>query len=258
MKKIHEYLIVVLGILTCSSCTEEVGTVPGNDPQPYVTIYQYAVGEQYNPDNDIALRFVANNKVEEAYYLAEVASEKEAFIASKGEKAYLDHVVADGVKINGLSGVSDAEVTLTGMLGKYSITVAAVKGDSKGGSEIVFVGKDWKPKAQGVYTSDFLGGSWEVEVLYDEYSGLYRIANCWEEGYHVTFDWDKKENKLDVNGGLKFETGVIHSTYGMMSVTPLANDCIYDKDKGIFVFAYKWTVAAGSFGDFNDYLKADL
>ena len=50
----------------------------------------------------------------------------------------------------------------------------------------------------------------------------------------------------------KTETGYVHSVYGMVSVTDTGSS--YDASTKTFTFAFKWTVALGSFGVYNEYL----
>ena len=97
MKKyIYSLFAVLLATATMTSCTEEEGSVPGNDAQPNVVMYAYTAKKPYNEDNDVTLRLAFNNKVEAAYYLAEKASEKDAKLSSMGEEGYMDYVVSNG------------------------------------------------------------------------------------------------------------------------------------------------------------------
>lgn len=152
MKKYIYSLFAVLLTTACmTSCTEDEGTEPGNDPAPAVTIYQYATSRPNNPDNDVILRLASNNKTTEAYYLAEKSSEKESRLASMGESGYADYVVSNGVKIEKLSGASTTDVTLTDLYGAYTITVVAVSGNQKTTSETTFTGLEWTDVATGTY-----------------------------------------------------------------------------------------------------------
>lgn len=150
MKKyIYHLFAVLLATATITSCTEEEGTVPGNDPQPNVVMYTYTAKKPYNEDNDIALRLAFNNKVEAAYYLSEKATEKESRIASMGEEGYLDYVVSNGTKISDVT--SDTDLTITDMYGKYAITVVAVSGNQKASASTEFTGLEWADVVTGTY-----------------------------------------------------------------------------------------------------------
>lgn len=134
------------------SCSADEGTEPGNDSEPSVVIYQYAASRPNNPDNDIVLRFAANSKTTEAYYLAEKTADKESHVASMGEEGYADYVVSNGTKIDGISGASDADVTIKDLYGAYTITAVAVCGSTKKASEATFTGLEWSDVVSGTYT----------------------------------------------------------------------------------------------------------
>ena len=150
MKKyIYSLFAVLLATATMTSCTEEEGSVPGNDAQPNVVVYAYTAKKPYNEDNDVTLRLAFNNKVEAAYYLAEKASEKESKLSSMGEEGYMDYVVSNGTKIADVA--SDADLTITDMYGKYAISVVAVNGNKKAIAATEFTGLEWEDVVTGTY-----------------------------------------------------------------------------------------------------------
>lgn len=150
MKKyIYSLFAVLLATATMTSCTEEEGTVPGNDGQPNVVMYTYTPAKPYNEDNDLSIRLAFNSKVENAYYLAEKASEKESRVASMGEEGYLDYVVSNGTKLT-LSAL-DVDLILTDMYGKYAITVVGVSGNMKASAATEFTGLEWEDVVTGTY-----------------------------------------------------------------------------------------------------------
>lgn len=122
-----------------TSCSEEQGTNPGEDSRPAVIIYQYAPGEGYNADNDIKLRISANSQTQEAYYLCELTSEKADFIEINGEAAYMDQVTEKGIKLEEISGTSNQDVVVTGLIGDYTITAVAVKVIPKQRLKVLFM-----------------------------------------------------------------------------------------------------------------------
>lgn len=252
MKKYIYNLFAMLSIaMAFTACTEDEGTVPGSDAQPTVTLYQYKPGEGYNPENDVRIRFSTNNRTEAVYYLVEKETEKESFIASNGEAAYAERVISSGTKVENVSGEGSTDVIITGILGKNSITAVAVAGNSKNMASTSFFGYVWTQKYKGVYTSEFFGQSWEAVLEYEKDADIYRFANCWTEGYHTLFTWNG--DKVTVNGGNKFETGVEDSRYGMVSVSQVQAGYV-EADKMLF-FTYKWTVSVGSFGEYSDYFE---
>ena len=44
-----------------------------------------------------------------------------------GENGYMDYVISNGTKIEGVSGNSNVDIFLTDLVGNYSITVVAIK-----------------------------------------------------------------------------------------------------------------------------------
>ena len=152
MKKyIFNLCALFMAAATITSCTEEAGTEPGSDSKPSVIIYQYEVSRPYNADNDVALRFAANNKTEAVYYLVEKSTEQESKIASMGESGYWDYVVSNGKKVDGILGESTVDMTITDLYGTYSITAVAVAGNQKVGASISFTGLDWSDVVKGTY-----------------------------------------------------------------------------------------------------------
>ena len=113
-KYINTLFMGLLIAASITSCSEEQGI-----------IYQYAPGEGYNADNDIKLRISANSQTQEAYYLCELTSEKADFIEINGEAAYMDQVTEKGIKLEEISGTSNQDVVVTGLIGDYTITAVA-------------------------------------------------------------------------------------------------------------------------------------
>ncbi|MBR1539029.1 MAG: hypothetical protein IJ636_05935 [Bacteroidales bacterium] len=109
--------------------------------------------------------------------------------------------------------------------------------------------EDFKVVHTGTYYDDFwYEESWEQDLEYSELSETYRLSNLWTPGYGFTFKWDGKgSEKVTVIGG-KMSTGIVHSTYGLISATP--GDCFYDADDDAIYFPFTWTVSAGSFGTY--------
>ena len=75
MKKYIHMMTAAVAFMCLAACTEKLGTEPGNDPAPHATIYQYNPGAGYNSDEDIVVRFVANNKAESVHYLVELLAD---------------------------------------------------------------------------------------------------------------------------------------------------------------------------------------
>lgn len=244
MKKyIYNIFAVLLAATVMTSCAEEEGTNPGGDSAPHVTIFDYEAASPYNPDNDIQLRLAANNQTEAAYYLAELTADKEAYVAANGEAAYSDYVVENGTQVEGISGESTADLTLTGLIGEYTITVVAVKGNTKVASEVEFFGIEWTTIGIGIYHSAMFVDEngdpavFPIEVRKAGHAEWYQLPSVFEEGMNLV---------IKMNG-----------TSATVEQQPLFTDptygTVYAEGTGSLVdgqiqLALTYTCAAGSFG----------
>lgn len=288
MKKyIYNLFIVLLATAAMTSCAEDEGTVPGNDPNPMVTVYQYKPVKPYNADNDITLRFATNNKTTEVYYLAEKTEEKDTHVASMGKDAYMDYVVSNGTKVGDISGESNVEVTLTDMYGEYTITAVAIGNGNKTSYEVVFLGLDWADVVTGTYyfaqqsvsgtpSSNVTGVSFTPTVLQvcTTDANLYRFKDVFGTGYHMKINLiDYKSS--DADGEYQFfrvpavETPYTYGSHGIVSVRDIGywqNSDAFITDGGYesgmyenyncFVFI-QYYVAAGNIGYGYDTFLAD-
>lgn len=148
-----KYLLGLLAIpaMIMTSCSADEGTEPGGDSKPVVTLYSYEPSSEYNPDNDVVVRFVPNNKVDEIYYLAELESDVAAFVKANGEDAYVERVLENGTKIAVADGEAYSDVMLTDMFGLYTISAVAVNGGKRHRSTVDFLGLQWEHVVDGVY-----------------------------------------------------------------------------------------------------------
>ena len=190
MKKLLYSLLIAFGAVTMVACSDSEGTNPGNDGTPAVTIYQYAPGAEYNPDNDVMLRFVANSATKELYYLAEKTEDKEAYVEANGAAAYADYVIENGTKFEDASVAND--VVETGMEGPYSITAVCVAGSKKVQYTSEFLGLSWSTLATGTYNYGILadyGFTSAPTTLQkcDMDENLYRFKDLGGEGAHLKF-----------------------------------------------------------------------
>lgn len=201
MKKyIYRLFIVFLATVALSSCTEEEGSVPGNDSKPVVTVYQYKASRPLNIDNDILVRFAANNKTTEAYYLVEKTADRNDHIAALGESGYNEYVVSNGTKLSTISGESDVLVTVTDLYGEYTITAVAVGGGIKTSATTSFTGLAWEDVVSGTYhffkpsiMGDMVSTSTTLQICTTD-ENLYRFKDLYGTGYHL------KINLIDLKG----------------------------------------------------------
>lgn len=198
-KNIYKLFIALFVTSVFAACTEEEGKEPGHDPKPVITIYQYKASRPLNPDNDLNIRIAANSKTEEVYYLAEKTVDRDNQVASIGEDAYADYVVENGTKVEGISGASNADIPVTDMYGKYTITFVGIGSGAKHVSTVQFTGLEWtdvvsgtykfsKPSVTGIATQPT---TLQVCTTDDK---LFRFKDVFGTGYHM------KINLIDIKG----------------------------------------------------------
>lgn len=240
MKKyIYSLFMVILATAGITSCSEDEGTNPGSDSKPNVVIYQFAPEAPYNADNDLLLRIAVNSKVEEVYYLAELTTEKETHIASMGENGYMDYVVENGTKIEGISGASDNDVMMTGMIGEYTITVVAVNGNAKMAAEATFTGLKWESIGVGAVSSSFFGGTGECEFYKSSPVLKYKAIAPFEEGYDLVFN-------VANNNSVTVAQQAVYSSYGNYGTLYVSGNGALQDNKIVVNLTFQ--VSAGSFG----------
>lgn len=204
MKKYIYILAVAVAGLFLASCTEKVGTVPGNDAQPVVTVFNYnPTGVEYDTDTDQRVRFVNNGKATEAYYFVDKTADKAAAIEAEGEAAYIEKAIAQGKAITfDESGMF--ETVITGMTGTYDITSIAVNGSQKVMRAATFKGIPWDPSfnIEGVYTitqaallaATGAAASYPAVLQRNlDNPNMYRIKGAFGQGSKLTFTYFPKE-----------------------------------------------------------------
>lgn len=112
--------------------------------------------------------------------------------------------------------------------------------------------EDFAPYAEGTYVDYFLYGPEQPYSQVLEYSPsteVFRIQDCWGMGAApLTFTWDGGENIT--LGVAALQTGYNHSKYGMVTANYLGAEVMTQDNLVQFVFYIKWTVSAGSFGEY--------
>ena len=226
-KYINKLFAVVLATATITSCTVEEGTVPGNDKDPNVVVYSYTAKKPYNEDNDVLLRLAFNSKVEEAYYLAEKATEKQSKVASMGEEGYMDYVVSNGTKVADVT--TEADLAITDLYGKYAITVVAVSGAKKASAVAEFTGLEWADVINGTYyfgvKPDVTGESraTTLQVCTTD-NTLYRFKDVFGKDSHMKFQLLPDYTGTDADGAYTYfrvpatDTPFTYGNYGTVGV----------------------------------------
>ena len=101
----------------------------------------------------------------------------------------------------------------------------------------------------GGYTSGLLGSWYNYMEKHLFEDGVYRLPDYIAEGYDLVFTWDEETNEVAFVDEM-WETGYVHSTYGMIYAAGLAAS--FDPETATFTFVVEYVVAAGSFGTFAD------
>lgn len=113
----------------------------------------------------------------------------------------------------------------------------------------VFYKEDYAPAATCMYYDDFwYQDEWEEVIYYSPMLEMYRI-NAFPGG-SFTFTWDG--SKVAYGNKVAISTGYVDSRYGAVTATPTS--CAYDAKNDKFTFNFKWTVSAGSFGEYGQYV----
>lgn len=116
----------------------------------------------------------------------------------------------------------------------------------------VFYKEDYAEVATAMYYDDFWSGEeWEVGIEYSPLLDTYRVNGAFPSGNTFFFTWDKG-SKLAYANKNAFATGYVDSSYGPVNATPTS--CAYDSETGELAFIFKWTVSAGSFGEYGQYV----
>lgn len=275
MKK-YISLIAAVAALVFTACEQIAGTEPGNDPNPNVIVYTYNPGTEYNPDNDVAIRIAANNKVDEVYYFLEPAEEFDSNLESKGESGYADYVKANGEKAelteSEFDGSKIFNVIITGIKGENRIAVA---GFSSGASDLAytsFTGLSWTDLASGTYSSETMAklGLGPVPAKLqkcDQIKGRYRFPDLYANGYHRVFE-TVGEIQKDSNGDEYYTIrvanqpiGLTYGNYGMISARDVATwqgsddylvyNAFYPGDNYVIIWT-QYNVSAGNLGYGDD------
>ncbi len=191
MKEYRKYMMILAAAPMLWACSADEGSEPGSDPNPAVTLYTYTPeDENLNPDNDVTVRFVTNNKVTSVKYLALPTSDIEATLDNGGEKALVSKVEAEGTTVDNLGGNSYADIVLTDLHGEY--TVAAVANGAKLGNRVTFTGLDWQTVKEGTF---YLNNQYvpvesteaALEVCTTN-SNIYRIKDAFGADYSLKFE----------------------------------------------------------------------
>ena len=161
LKKYLYAALAVVSAIALAACSDDEGTDPGHDSAPVVTIYEYAAPEDYDADITENIRIVPNDKVSKMFVYTELQTDKEAYVAEKGEAAYMDRVVSEGTEYAG----EIQEVVISDLTGTYATTVVAVASNgARRAYENIFKGVTWVEGGTAFVQENVAGLSGTVTV----------------------------------------------------------------------------------------------
>lgn len=282
MKKYLYLLFAAFVATTMVACTEEVGTEPGNDPTAVATIYELAAPADVDPDTTCKIRIAPNSTSKKMWVLAELEADKEAYVSSKGEAAYLKYVSENGTLYEAI----DQDILFENLAGKYVITVVVADASQNlKGYEYKYEGILWQDFCTAtLYTGHlqaFFGSQLPTTVQMqkadgrDEYRFVspyqtiaekYGLTQYTEAGHHFRFEWDgqsaaiKPVSDKQSSGLYILTSGFYHPSYGMVYwyVDSDPNYTYYDAENKMFQIETQMTVGAGAFGWYDDWYILNL
>jgi hypothetical protein len=120
-----------------------------------------------------------------------------------------------------------------------------------------FFSLTFKPFSTGTFSSEFFGADWPVEIEKAEEAEVYRIIDCYVEGYNIIFSVDNDNN-------IRYSTqeiGYEDPDYGMVSINMPDSeepDSYYMgepyREENSFFLLGRFTVEAGSYGHWYEVL----
>ncbi|MGN0282111.1 MAG: hypothetical protein ACI4B3_07420 [Prevotella sp.] len=263
-KHIYGLIIAVTTMAFLTACEEEMGTEPGNDSQATVTLYQYAAGNEYDGDCDVAIRIAANSATTEAYAMVEKKETKEQKVASVGEEGYADYVIQNGEKLTGINGASVQDKVFTGLNGECIITVVAVGNGNRKAAQTSFTGITWSDVAKGTYYFSvanivkIYAESQETTLqVCDSDPTAYRFKDLFGKNSHLKFVKTSSQYK---DGGTVCRvpaqsTPLVFGNYGEVGIRDVATwqnddnylDCALYSDNYFYAWV-QYYVTAGNMG----------
>ena len=116
----------------------------------------------------------------------------------------------------------------------------------------------WEYLGAGVYQCWLFGQSWEQDVYRGEGTQMYKLTDCIAKGYDIIFELTEDGQHL-LKPIAKQETGYVHPSYGMISLTNGVGEDgnPYDiaREDNIIYLPIKYIVSAGSFGTNYDSIE---
>lgn len=189
MKK-FKYFLLGLPLAFLGACSEDMGTEPGTDSNPVVTMYSYTpeISDGVNPDNDVIVRFATNSAVTDLYYLVESEESANAYIDANGSDAYMQKVIDEGVKVD-VKGSENIDKLITDQHGDIIVTGVATNGGVRSMATVTFTGLDWTKLCSGEFVPNNLGMPNSIcdleQCVQDD--NMFRVKDAFKPGYSLKF-----------------------------------------------------------------------
>lgn len=254
------YLIIIGLALAMSSCDQEnIGTIydPG---APYVAFSTEVVPENIlSAENNFSVNVQLVRSELSGTETAEVQLEMNDDIAGVFELESNTVTFEDGEGISYAKIVPVVNPSLIDVTKTYEFNLTLV-GDNV--SELynqttykAFFSLTFKPFGTGTFSSEFFDGDWTVEVEKAEEADVFRIIDCYTDGYNITFSVDN-ENNIRYSTQ---ETGYEDPDYGMVSLAMPDSEGSYYysepyKEGDSYYLLGRMLVDAGSYGHWYEVL----
>ena len=246
MKKIYKYTYVALAgmmVLALASCVKEYEYDGVGESDPGAFISAAATQVKYAADDAQILTFtLQRTNTEGAEDIALTCDNSKFRVPSS-----VNFVAGEGKKT-----VSVPFSILGGTTEEVTISVAPQSATVYGVGEMKFtITRDfvWEYLGEGVFTSWLFGESWPQPVYRGEGTQLYKLPDCIAEGYDIQFELTEDGQHLAKPVATQ-ETGYVHPSYGMISLTNGVDDegNPYDiaREDNIIYLPLKYIVSAGS------------
>jgi hypothetical protein len=256
----HTYLILILFTIVLFSCDQEnTGTLYEPD-KPYVAFSSPVVsGNILSSENDYSVHVQIVRSDLSSAATANVELEMNEDIEGVFELESSSVTFDDGKGIAYANIVPVVNPSLIDVTKTYEFSLTLV-GDNV--SELYHettyrasFSLTFKPFGTGVFSSEFLENDWTVEVEKAEEAEVYKILNCYAEGYDITFSVDN-ENNIRYSTQ---ETGYEDEDYGMVSLAMPDSEGSYYysepyREGNSYFLLGRMIVDAGSFGHWYEVL----
>ena len=282
---LYSLIVVLAGFMLMTSCEKEVGSLPGNDTDPFVAMTLSSASLPNDPDCDVVVRLAANSAATDVYYFAETEAQKNS--RNLAEDAYADYVVQNGKKAtltkSEYDGANIADLVIKSLYKKNIVSAVAVAGDKKYIVSKDFTGIQWNTLSTGTYKfakaaiANAVGSATVTTSLQQsaEDETQFRFKDVYGVGHNLNFFVLPDYTATDSYGTYTYAriaaqaTGLSYGSYGAVSVRDIGywqgddsyitdsgfEGCYYSKN--LVILYAQYYVSAGSLGYGYEYYQAN-